>query len=85
MAAHAQHDVRVSATIWHPKPFSFRIEPYQPPGEETFWYFYLSSGIAIAAGRHREDLADEIAAMRKLSADAAELARLLEEKAAAGA
>ena len=83
----ARSHVNYSACLWDPQDREITLTrtPDTSDGPlfpfDDFWYLALARGMTIALGRHPESVASDAAAMRKLSALAAEAAAELERRA----
>lgn len=80
--------VASNVCLWDPQESEVRLIP-QPEGAtitfspfDGFWYLQVAPSLMIAVGRHPGSVASDAAAMRKLSAVAAEAAGHLERRAA---
>jgi len=80
--------VNYNACLWEPQEHEISLTRTADPDAATlfpfgdFWYLELTRGISVGLGRHPESAASDAAAMRKLSALAAEVAGELERRAA---
>jgi hypothetical protein len=81
--SHVNHN----ACLWEPQADEIRLTLTPDPADgplfpfDDFWHLELTRGLSIGLGRHPASVASDAAAMRKLSAVAAEVAGELERRA----
>jgi hypothetical protein len=89
MSETARSHINYSAALWQPQEHEISLDLVPDTSDyksafpfDDYWHLQLARSLAVALGRHPESVASDAAAMRKLSALAAEVAGELERRAA---
>ena len=77
----------ISFCVWEPEPQGVYYSPHNddtdhPGKNKDFWYFYIGNDVTIGIGRYLASEETEAAFLRKLAADATELAEKIEKRRA---